>query len=181
MDDLFYCANGRWIVESYIPFYQEAEALLTYEQPNMITPGSSTTVNGYQIGHTLKSTEKFAEFIVQKTNSILQNYKYPAQLTNHIQTWSIHYYPGGWKGLHNHQKDNTGATAVLYFDDIPKQPNDEGAFYAILQNEYGDTCVNYWNSSPGKLLVMDSRIWHGVYPTNVDRRVMVLDFEVQYG
>ena len=83
--------------------------------------------------------------------------------------------------MHNHTKGRTGCTAVLYFDDIEDQPNDEGAFYAVLQDEKGETHVNWWQPKKGLLLIMDARIWHGAYPTIDERRVMVFDFEATYG
>ena len=51
-----------------------------------------------------------------------------------------------------HKRFPTGCTAVLYFDDIGKQPNDEGAFYAVLQDEQGVTHVNWWQ--PEKRIVI---------------------------
>ena len=180
MSDTFYSANSRWIVESHAPMFSDYETLLNTNQPNLVEPGRSTTVHGYQIPHTIEETQDLAEFIIKKTNNILTKSNTPCQIHNHIQTWSITYYPGGWKGIHNHQKGNTGATAVLYFDDVDKRPNNEGALYAVLQDEAGDTYVEWWQPSAGKLLVMDARIWHGVYPTVDERRVMVLDFEAAW-
>ena len=42
------------------------------------------------------------------------------------------------------QRDVQVVQQCLYFDDIGKQPNDEGAFYAVLQDEQGVTHVNWW-------------------------------------
>ena len=180
MNDVLYIANNRWIVETHAPMWKEYEELFDTDHPNLVEPGKSTTVNGYQVPHTLEETKGIANFIIEKTNSVLQEGKILCSLQTHIQTWSIKYYPGGWKGLHNHEKGKTGCTAVLYFDNIEDQPNDEGAFYAILQDESGETHVEWWQPQQGKLLVMDSRIWHGAYPTIDERRVMVFDFKVNW-
>lgn len=180
MNDTLYIANNRWIVETYAPMWQEYEKLFDNEHPNLVEPGRSTTVNGYQIPHTIEETKNIANFIIDKTNSVLKDGDVPCTVHNHIQSWSIRYFPGGWKGMHNHAKGVTGCTAVLYFDDIQDQPNDEGAFYAVLQDVQGETYVQWWQPTPGKLLIMDARIWHGAYPTLDERRVMVFDFEVDW-
>ena len=182
MNDTLYIGNsGQWLIETYVPMWQDYECLFNSEHPNLVEPGKSTTVNGYQIPNTLEETKEVADFIIDKTNAILHEGDVGCSIYNHIQTWSIRYYPGGWKGLHNHTKGRTGCTAVLYFDDIGKQPNDEGAFYAVLQDEHGVTHVNWWQPKKGLLLVMDARIWHGVYPTINERKVMVFDFEATHG
>jgi len=180
MQDTLYIANNHWIVETYAPMWKEYECLFDIEHPNLVEPGKSTTVNGYQMPQSLDDTREIADFIIEKTNSILDEGQVRCKLNKHIQSWSIRYYPGGWKGIHNHAKGSTGCTAVLYFDDIRDQPNDEGAFYAVLQDEKGGTHVNWWQPSKGKLLIMDARIWHGAYPTLDERRVMVFDFEVDW-
>jgi hypothetical protein len=180
MDDILYIANNRWIVETHAPMWQDYEKLFDKDHPNLVEPGKSTTVNGYQIPQALEETKPIADFIVEKTNKVLQDGNVPCNIHTHIQSWSIKYYPGGWKGMHNHSKGKTGCTAVLYFDDIKDQPNDEGAFYAVLQDAQGETYVNWWQPQPGKLLIMDARIWHGAYPTLNERRVMVFDFEVTW-
>lgn len=174
----FYCLNGRWIVETSVDCFLEYEKLFTTDQPD----GSdrTTTVNGYQQGHSIQDTKGLADEIILKTNTMLTNCNVPCEISNHIQTWSIEYYPGGWKGLHCHNYGKTGATAVVYFDEPSTGTNDEGALYAILADEHGNNYLNLWHSSPGKLIVMDSRIWHGVYPTIDKRRVLVLDFEANY-
>lgn len=178
MSDMYYCANGKWIVETSIDSYSDYLHLFNTTGPN--GSATTTTVNGYQQGHTIEETKLLADIIIEKTNTILTNTNTPCQIQNHIQTWSIQYYPGGWKGIHCHDHGSTGATAVLYFDEPSSGQDDEGAIYAILPDEYGNTKVNFWHSAPGKLLVMDARIWHGVYPTLDTRRVLVLDFEANW-
>lgn len=175
MEDKFYCLNGRWIVESSVQTHVQFENLFEHTQPD--GSGITTTVNGYQQGHSVEHTKTLADEIIFKTNTILSEYKLPCKIDNHIQTWSIEYFPGGWKGLHCHLHGKTGATAVVYFDEPVVGDNDEGALYAVLADEQGNNYLNLWHPAPGKLLVMDARIWHGVYPTLDTRRVLVLDFE----
>ena len=100
---------------------------------------------------------------------------------NPVPNLSIRYISVDGKVCTIIQKVLPGCTAVLYFDDIGKQPKDEGAFYAVLQYEQGVTHVNWWQPKKGLLLVMDARIWHGVYPTIDERKVMVFDFEATHG
>lgn len=178
LDNNFYCLNGRWVVETSVDCYLDYENLFNYTHPD--GSGQTTTVNGYQQGHSTDETKLLADEIIIKTNTMLAQYSMPLIIRNHIQTWSIKYFPGGWKGLHCHQHGKTGATAVVYFDDATPGDNDNGALYALLTDENGNSYLNLWHSSPGKLIVMDSRLWHGVYPTLDERRVLVLDFEANY-
>ena len=178
LEDNFYILNGRWIAETSVECYLNYEKLFNTTQAD--GSAGTTTVNGYQQGHSTVETKELADEIILNTNAMLANANVLCKINNHIQTWSIQYNPGGWKGLHCHNHSNTGATAVVYFDEPSQGNNDEGALYAVLADEYGNNYTNLWHSAPGKLIVMDSRIWHGVYPTIDKRRVLVLDFEATY-
>ena len=71
MNDVLYIANNRWIVETLAPMWKEYEELFDTDHPNLVEPGKSTTVNGYQVPHTLEETKGIANFIIEKTNSEL--------------------------------------------------------------------------------------------------------------
>ena len=71
MNDTLYIANNQWIVETHVPMWKDYEHLFDSDHPNLVEPGRSTTVNGYQIPHTLEETKGVADFIIDKTNTIL--------------------------------------------------------------------------------------------------------------
>ena len=55
MNDTLYIANNQWIVETHVPMWKDYEHLFDSDHPNLVEPGRSTTVNGYQIPHTLEA------------------------------------------------------------------------------------------------------------------------------
>ena len=58
MNDTLYIGNsGQWLIETYVPMWQDYERLFKSNHPNLVEPGKSTTVNGYQIPHTLEETK----------------------------------------------------------------------------------------------------------------------------
>ena len=178
LEDNFYLLNGRWIAETSVECYSNYEKLFNITQPD--GSAATSTVNGHQQGHSIVETKELADEIMSTTNAMLANANVLCKINNHLTTWSIQYNPGGWSGLHCHNHGNTGATAVVYFDEPSNGDNDEGALYAVLADEHGDNYTNLWHGAPGKLIVMDARIWHGVYPTINNRRVLVFDYEVEY-
>jgi len=50
--------------------------------------------------------------------------------------------------------------------------------YTIMQNQYGYTYDHKFHPAPGRVVVMDDRVWHGAYPTEDNRRCLVWDFDI---
>jgi len=177
---IFYEFYNSWILESKWADYEKYLDLFNSNEPNKVTPGVSTTVNGYQIGQELTNISELTNIIRKEVNNILTIKKYSYLINNPIMAWGIEYYVNGWKGIHNHNKGLTGVTAVLYFDKTVQKGNNEGSFFAFCYNNVGDIEVKYWTPFPGLLLVMDSKVWHGAYPTLNNRKVLVIDFSIEH-
>ena len=177
---IFYEFHNSWILESEWADYEKYKNLFDSNKSNTVTPGLSTTVDGYQIGQELSDLTELTDDITKEVNNILNIKKYSYIISQPLNAWSIEYYINGWKGIHNHNKGLTGVTAVLYFSETLQKGNNEGSFYAFCYNDVGDVEVKYWTPYPGLLLVMDSKVWHGAYPTLNTRKVLVIDFITDY-
>ena len=72
------------------------------------------------------------------------------------------------------------ATSVMLFDNITptKQNQFNGCMYTVMQNQYGYTYDHKFHPTPGRVVVMDDRVWHGAYPTEDNRRCLVWDFDI---
>ena len=113
------------------------------------------------------------------------------QITERIEgqeskAWTINYFPGGWQAGHFHsidrayQQNRRCASSVMLFDHITptKQNQFNGCMYAVMQNQYGYTYDHKFHPTPGRVVVMDDRVWHGAYPTEDNRRCLVWDFDI---
>jgi len=173
---IFYEFYNSWILESKWNDYEKYLDLFNSNEPNKVTPGISTTVNGYQVGQELSDITDLTDDIITEINNILTIKNYNYTIDEPLIAWSIEYYINGWKGIHNHNKGLTGITAALYFSETLQEGNNEGIFFAFCYNNAGDVEVKYWTPFPGLLLVMDAKVWHGAYPTLNNRKVLVIDF-----
>ena len=55
-----------------------------------------------------------------------------------------------------------------------------GTLFAIV-NDGQKTKMETWDPVPGTVVLMDGMVYHGTYPTQFDRKVLVCDFEYQIG
>jgi len=102
------------------------------------------------------------------------------------KAWTINYFPDGWQAGHFHSTDRVSqqnkrfASSVMLFDHItPSKTNQfNGCMYTIMQNQFGYTYDHKFHPTPGRVVVMDDRVWHGAYPTEDNRRCLVWDFDI---
>ena len=78
------------------------------------------------------------------------------------------------------QQNKRFASSVMLFDHItPSKTNQfNGCMYTIMQNQFGYTYDHKFHPTPGRVVVMDDRVWHGAYPTEDNRRCLVWDFDI---
>lgn len=189
--DFYLTPNQHWVVSAIYPNYKDLEKLFDFTTAD-ISRGSCT-VNGIQ--KPLNDEEWTRERIDYK-EWLLDTFKQVQVPINDIsertdeqkhKAWTINYFPGGWQAGHFHSTDRVSqsnkrfASSVMLFDHI--QPNRDnifnGCMYTILQDPNGYTYDHKFHPEPGRVIVMDDRVWHGAYPTEENRRVLVWDFDIK--
>ena len=61
-----------------------------------------------------------------------------------------------------------------------EQSADNGMLYTLMPNPDGTQLMTQFGPYPGRTVIMDGRVWHGVYPAKAPRRTFVVDFDFEY-
>lgn len=189
--DLYVVPNQHWVVSSIYPDYADLEELFDFRSAD-ISKGSCT-VNGMQQPLEYEEWSKHRERYKEWLLSIFKTVELPVtqiserEVDQKHKAWTINYFPGGWQAGHFHSTDRIAqsnkrfASSVMLFDRIkPTKTNIfNGCMYTLLQNPNGYTYEHKFHPEPGRVVVMDDRVWHGAYPTEENRRCLVWDFDIQ--
>tara|TARA_B100001093_G_scaffold19638_1_gene17686 strand:- start:1290 stop:1889 length:600 start_codon:yes stop_codon:yes gene_type:complete len=188
--ELYLVQNQHWVMSAIYPYYQDMESLFDFTSADISS--GTCTVNGIQ--KPLVNDEWATQRSDYKT-WLLDCFKQVdlpvTQITERTEgtdskAWTINYFPGGWQAGHFHSIDRTQqsnkrfASSVMLFDHItPSKTNQfNGCMYTVMQNQYGYTYDHKFHPTPGRVVVMDDRVWHGAYPTEDNRRCLVWDFDI---
>lgn len=188
--DLYLVPNQHWIVSAVYPYYKDMEHLFDFTGEDIST--GSCTVNGIQ--KPLQDNEWTEQRQTYKKwmLDIFQQLKLPINSITEKQdgqthkAWTINYFSGGWQAGHFHSTDRVAqsnkrfASSVMFFDHIkPTKDNRfNGCMYTILQDPNGYTYDHKFHPEPGRVVIMDDRVWHGAYPTEDNRRCLVWDYDI---
>ena len=176
--ELYAVPNQHWIVTAEYPFYQDLEKLFDFTNQD-ISKGSCT-VNGIQ--KPIEDSEWEDERLEYKKwfLDIFKQIDLPINKINDRgkneqghKAWTINYFPGGWQAGHFHstrktdQSNKRFASSVMFFDELtPTKKNPfNGCLTTVLQDPNGYSYDHKFHPTPGKVVVMDDRVWHGSYPT----------------
>ena len=97
-------------------------------------------------------------------------------------SWGIEYKDGGYQAFHCHGVD--AITVVFHFDGQPRikdaQDSTYGMLYSIMPRADGTKRLQNHIPTRGKCLIMDGKVFHGVYPVKEPRRSIVIDFDYNW-
>tara|TARA_B110000495_G_scaffold170480_1_gene158281 strand:- start:2773 stop:3336 length:564 start_codon:yes stop_codon:yes gene_type:complete len=170
--DNFYSANNQFIIETDYPLWEDYKDIFTtrFAQRSPYPDRTQYTINIEEVSDNLT---RWAQDKV-KTYTPITNLKVD-------QTWAIEYGDGGYQSVHNHTQKPQLLSMVMYFDS-PRdkvQPTD-GALFTLLPHPDGTQIVSQFHSYPGKTIIMDGRVYHGIYPGKQPRRCFVVNFAFDY-
>ena len=182
--------NQHWIVTAEYPFYKDLEKFFDFSNEDLSK--GSCTITGLQRPIRNNEWEKERQNYKDWFLDIFRQVQVPIKEIHDRQNeqehkaWTINYFPGGWQAGHFHstekykQENKRFASSVMFFDSLqPTKDNPfNGCLYTILQDPNGYTYDHKFHPSPGKVVVMDDRVWHGAYPTEDMRRCLVWDFDI---
>ena len=97
--------------------------------------------------------------------------------------WCVDYNDGGYQAIHNHGP--MCISMVMAMDAQPttgtnEQSADNGMLYTLMPNPDGSQLMTQFGPYPGRTVILDGRVWHGVYPAKKPRRTFVVDFDFEY-
>ncbi len=183
--------NQHWVVSAIYPYYKDMEKLFDFTSADIST--GSCTVNGIQKplqneewSRERKEYKEWLLDIFSQLNMPITQLEERTDEQAH-KAWTLNYFPGGWQAGHFHSTDKVGqtnkrfASSVMFFDNIvPTKDNRfNGCLYTVLQDQNGYTYDHKFHPAPGRVVIMDDRVWHGAYPTEDNRRALVWDFNIK--
>lgn len=162
-----------------------------------VTMGETNTHKGAQTYFKANEARDVEDFLVEFVNSKFKEHNYPYFLDdNPMQReapdraaimgsrWKIKYQPGGWQGAHQHQTGQdveidgiwySMISVVVYFNN-PGLATQDGYLYSLFPEKDGMVQKIEIEPAAGKVLVMSGNLFHGIYPTTVERNIIVMDF-----
>jgi len=165
----------KWLIETVYPDFEGLLPLFDNHKDNRTY--DTATNGGTQYTYKTSEIEKVADILRDHVNYSFRYLNHPVEATDFIIGWSIKYQKHGWQAMHNHSRPGEVVSCVLYFDTNETENNSDGAFYAVMPDTDGEQFVHvcpYW---AGKMILLDGSVWHGSYPTQAERRILVLEFE----
>lgn len=191
--ELYVTPNQHWVMSAIYPYYKDLEKLFDFTTADIST--NTCTINGIQkplqYEEWDKERKEYKEWLLDCFKLVDLPITEISERQNVNQdgwnsSWTINYFPGGWQAGHFHSTDRVQqmnrrfATSVMLFDNITptKQNQFNGCMYTVMQNQYGYTYDHKFHPAPGRVVVMDDRVWHGAYPTEDNRRCLVWDFDI---
>ena len=164
----------------------------------------SPEVAGFPSSETMKETtfepsvaSKFPPIDKEKFNGIdwqelyewvmsrIRHYQLPIKNIKVSKTWCVDYYDYGYQAIHHHGP--LCISMVMFMDDQQQVSGSEngmtaqnGMLYTLMPHPDGTMLYNQFGPIPGRTIIMDGRVWHGVYPCKAPRRSFVVDFDFEY-
>ena len=115
--------------------------------------------------------------------SKVQSFTLPINKLKVIRAWTITYNKNGYQGIHVHTGDMNYKTfsVVLHMDDVitTKENKYDGVLFTLMPEPNGYQHPGHYLSQAGGVVMLDGRVWHGVYPTSTQRRSFIVDFEYE--
>jgi len=184
---------NQFIIETHCPFIDELEAL--FQTRSADTSKDTFTINGYQFDVTTEITEQSRKWGTQwdVSDKVVGLAKWvegkcrgqmiPIKNLKINMSWCIDYNEDGYQGLHSHGEL---LSVVFHLDDQPPLEAYEadrasyGMLYSIMPQPDGTQIVKNYIPKRGQCIIMDGKVFHGVYPVKGPRRTVVVDFDFEY-
>lgn len=185
--EVYRVPNGQWILSSVYPDYEKFLDL--FKTLGEDVSGATTTMHGRQC--TFETPNDWQSLYDDYSKWMLEQFKIAQAPVKELiprpgkSSWIVDYNPGGYQVGHfhsterNNQENARFASSVMLFDNIPPHKDNmwDGVLYTLLTDPNGYMYEHKFHSQPGRVVVMDDRVYHGVYPTSKPRKSFVWDFD----
>jgi len=175
----------NWVMQQHYPGYQRFLKLFNEEERKsykMKLPAGSLAVNSYNdenfdFPHDVDPDGHYEKFVL----SVLQQH-FPIYNLKHRRTWWLHYpkFEHSFVGVHRHEGERV-LTSVLFLESnlTENNMNEPGTLFAITQENDRTNELHEFLPVPGQCVIMDGMVYHGTYPTQFDRKVLVVDYDYE--
>ena len=182
-NDVFYTINHLWTLVTEYPDIDDLEEYWSLKESKKNLSQYTYTNSGYQFNITADEWNnlggsKFYIWLQKK----LEDLKLPFELGQIKEAWCNEYYKGGFQTCHRHGMDVLDPfgglmSCVIYFDDVPLEENNEvnGCLFTLMPTPSGYQHYEEIPSQRGRVTIMNGEVWHGAYPTQHQRRCLVVD------
>ena len=160
-------ANNQFIIETEYPDWEQYKDIFKrYAERTPYSDRTQYTINTSEV------SENLSYWVFEKIKSHL-----PIDQLTVDQAWAIEYGDGGYQTAHNHTQTPHLVSMVMYFDKPrDKVQSTDGCIFTLLPEADGRQLYTEFDPYPGKTLILDGRVWHGVYPGKQPRRCFVVNF-----
>lgn len=182
-DFWFLCHHGRipdyWISKDKYKDYWKFLPLFDHPKNKHVDYGGAIIQYDDDFAWPYHSTE-YLDFI---KNSIA---KYQFKNVEFKKCWWLTYPKNAFSGLHTHEdRGERTMTCVLFLDtlELSTETPLNGKLKAVTMNPVtGELVSDMIKCIAGDVVIMDGKVYHGVYPTLEERRAFVVDFtyEVEF-
>lgn len=175
MKNHFLGNKEQWIVESSYDNFEEFSWLFYRKEfpDRQEVSDKTSTYRGLQYNVHPKQIKNY-DYLTNHIQSVLDELNVPIKITELCASWIIEYKKGGWQKMHRHGDGSVNKLSVVIYMDNGEDIH--GATFACLYDGNGythDLCYPY---KAGDMLIFDSKVLHGAYPTKTMKRVFVADF-----
>jgi hypothetical protein len=186
--DVVTAMMNQFLIETHYPSIDEFEVLFQNKGPD--DSEGKSTINGYQFDVT-KRIEKDFNHVSKWIEAKCRISKIPIKNLKINMSWCIDYNDGGYQALHCHGQQ--ALSVVFHLDDQPKPTYDSedvldtetrqttyGMLYSIIPRPDGTQLLQNHIPKRGQCLILDGKVFHGVYPVRQPRRSVVIDYDYEW-
>jgi hypothetical protein len=173
--------KNNWVMETYYPNYEKFLNLYNLESYKFNLPHGNGGAYMYSLADlkypkVLDPNKDYIKYVEETIQEHL-----PLKNIRLSESWWLDYPSGSYSGIHQH-KNGQIFTTVLFLESDATLPHlsEPGCLFAFTVEE-GKPVLHEWEPQPGKLVLMDGQIYHGTYPTQFKRKVLVCDFSYELG
>ena len=174
-EDVLTASMDQYIIKTQCPFIDEFEVL--FQNKGADNSKGTFTINSYQFDAT-KRIKKDFNHVTEWIEGKCRANKIPIKNLKIDMSWCIDYSEGGYQGLHSHGTDLI--SVVFHLDDQPEGEGFDGMFYSIMPRPVGTQWIQNHIPKRGQCLILDGKVFHGVYPVKKPRRSVVIDFDYDW-
>ena len=171
-EDVLTASMDQYIIKTQCPFIDEFEVL--FQNKGADNSKGTFTINSYQFDAT-KRIKKDFNHVTEWIEGKCRANKIPIKNLKIDMSWCIDYNEGGYQALHCHGQQLI--SVVFHLDD---QPKGFGMFYSIMPRPVGTQWIQNHIPKRGQCLILDGKVFHGVYPVKKPRRSVVIDFDYDW-
>ena len=173
--------KNNWVMDTYYPNYNIFLELFNKESYSFNLPHGDGGAKMYanpnlEYPIDIDPSGEYIEFVKKSVSDYL-----PLTDIKLSECWWLDYPPKTYSGIHQHKKGQL-FTTVLFLDSDATLPHlsEPGCLFAFTV-ENNVPVLHEWEPDPGKLIILDGHIYHGNYPTQFKRNVLVCDFTYNIG